>query len=291
MLEVQNLGFAYKNKQSKLKDQNTDTLQNLNFSIEEGEIFGFLGPSGAGKSTTQKILIGILKDYQGELRLMGKTPVEHGRQLYEHIGVAFEFPNLYLRFTAEENLSYFSSFYTESCLSIPDLLSMVGLQDESRKKVENYSKGMKMRLNFCRALLPDPKILFLDEPTSGLDPSNAQNIKKIILDQKKQGKTIFLTTHNMSVAEDLCDRVAFLVDGKIVLIDNPRDLRVKHSKRTVRVEYQKNNSTVSEEFFLDSLAEDQAFQKLLKEQPLDRIYSIEPSLEEIFIQITGRQLI
>jgi fluoroquinolone transport system ATP-binding protein len=284
MIEVKNLTYTYTGNKE-------ETIRGLDFSIAQGEIFGFLGPSGAGKSTTQKILIGILKSFQGEFKILGKSIKEFGRELYEQIGVAFEFPNLYERFSAKENLDYFRSFYQGQTRQPEELLEMVGLDNEGKKRVDSYSKGMKMRLNFCRSLLADPEILFLDEPTSGLDPANGANIKKIIMDQKKQGKTIFLTTHNMTVAEDLCDRVAFLVDGKIALIDTPRDLRVKHGKKAIQVEYRANNHLEKKDFMLKGLGSNKDFIQLLNNHDVERIVSLEPTLEDIFIKTTGRALV
>lgn len=283
MIEVYDLSFTYPGAAER-------TLQKLDFSIQQGEIFGFLGPSGAGKSTTQKIIIGLLKKYQGSVRVMGRELRDLGTDYYEQIGVSFELPNLYSKFTARENLDYFRSFYAGETEEPGELLAMVDLAEAADTRVARFSKGMKMRLNFCRAFLNKPKLVFLDEPTSGLDPVNAKRIKDIILAQKAAGKTVFLTTHNMQVAEDLCDRVAFIVDGEIALIDAPHKLKLERSKRTLRVEYAENGQRETAEFDLQSFGTNEAFLRLVREKDILTVHSQEATLEEIFIEVTGRGL-
>ncbi len=284
MIKVMNLSFTYP-KSTKA------TLKDISFEIKEGEIFGFLGPSGAGKSTTQKILIGLLKNYVGSVSIMGKEIKNWGNDYYERVGVSFELPNLYSKLTAIENLKLVSSFYDSEIVSPMTLLDEVGLKDDANTKISNYSKGMKMRLNFVRALIHNPDVIFLDEPTTGLDPVNAQNIKNIILKKKREGKTIFLTTHNMNVADELCDRVAFIVDGEINLIDSPKDLKVKHGKPTVKVEYYHGKDGESKEYDLNGLGYNSEFIKILNEKSIKTIHTQEATLEDIFIKNTGRKLI
>ncbi|WP_461865794.1 ABC transporter ATP-binding protein, partial [Thermococcus sp.] len=201
-------------------------VENLTFEVEEGEIYGFLGPNGAGKTTTVKILVKILRDYTGEVRVLGKDLREWGKDYYNKIGVSFEFPAVYSRLTARENLGFFASFYKKH-LDPTEVLKMVGLEEKADELVSGFSKGMKKKLDLARALLPDPEILFLDEPLEGLDPASARRIKDLLLEMRESGKTVFLTTHNMYVADELCDRVAFIVDGSIRLVDNPGELKVK----------------------------------------------------------------
>ena len=216
MIQVENLNFTYKKTRKK-------AIQEMSFDVKEGEVFGFLGPSGAGKTTTQRLIIGLLRNYHGKIEVLGKERNRWGKDYYEHIGVAFDFPNLYTKLTAKENLQLIGAYYKNECEDPDKLLERVGLLPEKDVRVENFSKGMKMRLNFVRSIMHNPRLMFFDEPTSGLDPMNAHIIKEIILEQKKANKTIFLTTHNMTVAEQLCDRVAFIVEGKIVVIGSPKD--------------------------------------------------------------------
>lgn len=283
MLKIEHLNFTY----SKTKKK---AIQEMNFDVQEGEVFGFLGPSGAGKTTTQRLIIGLLRNYSGNIEVLGKERNKWGKDFYEHIGVAFDFPNLYLKLTAKENLQLIAAYYKTQCIEPEKLLDRVGLLPEKDARVESFSKGMKMRLNFVRSIMHHPELMFFDEPTSGLDPMNAHIIKEIILEQKKANKTIFLTTHNMTVAEQLCDRVAFIVDGKIVVIGSPKDLMIEHGKRTVKVEFIANGNLLEQSFNIDKLAENLEFLNILKSADIKTIHSCEATLEDIFIKLTGRNL-
>lgn len=181
MIEVNHLSFSY-TKQPFISD--------MSFSVSSGEIFGFLGPSGAGKSTLQKILIGMLRTYQGSAIVNGIECKKRTKYFYENIGVDFEFSTMYEKLTARENLQFFSSLYEKKPRPIDELLRMVGLEHDGDKRVADYSKGMKSRLNFIKALLHDPLLLCLDEPTNGLDPTNSRVMKDMILEEKAKGKTI-----------------------------------------------------------------------------------------------------
>lgn len=283
IIHVEQLQYAYPGSKNNI-------LHGLNFSIAQGEVFGFLGPSGAGKSTTQKILIGALTNYTGSVQVLGKEMRNTNPDYYESIGVAFEFPNFYSKFTALENLNIFRSLYAGNTEEPMRLLKQVGLEDAAHLKVSQLSKGMKMRLNFCRSLLHRPSILFLDEPTSGLDPVNAKHMKNFILEKKAAGTTIVITTHNMVAAEELCDRVAFIVDGQIRLIDSPRELKLRYGQKKVRVDYLKQQEQLTEQFSMIGLADNPYFLNLLRNEQIETIHSLEATLEQIFIDITGRSL-
>jgi fluoroquinolone transport system ATP-binding protein len=266
-------------------------VRGMDFAVGRGEIFGFLGPSGAGKSTTQKLLIGLLRGHGGHASVWGKDPLDWGPDYYQRIGVSFELPNHYQKLTGLENLRFFASLYDVDTLDPMELLDAVGLADDAKTRVGKYSKGMQMRLTFARALLNDPELLFLDEPTSGLDPVNARKVKNIVLDLKARGRTIFLTTHDMSTADELCDRVAFVVDGRIVALDTPAELKIARSQRLVRVEYRDGNGALeSAEFPMDGLADDPAFHAVLRAHHVETIHSREATLDDVFVEITGRQL-
>ena len=265
-------------------------VENLSFEVEEGEIYGFLGPNGAGKTTTVKILVKIIKDYTGEVKVFGKDLREWGKDYYNKIGVSFEFPAVYSRLTALENLQFFASFYKKH-LDPMEVLKMVGLDKEANQLVAGFSKGMKKKLDLARALLPDPEILFLDEPLEGLDPASARKIKDLLLEMKRSGKTVFLTTHNMYVADELCDRVAFIVDGAVRLVDNPGELKVKMGKRLVKVEYVEDGNVKTAEFPLEGIGQNEEFLNILRNHEIRRINTEEPTLEEIFLKVTGRRLV
>lgn len=283
MIHVQDLIYRY-------PDKKEPTIQGINVQIGTGEIFGFLGPSGAGKSTLQKILIGVLKGYEGKVNVLGQEVKKSGSTFYEKIGVAFEFPNFYNKFSAIENLSFFASLYASDTENPMDLLTVVGLEQHAHVKVAHFSKGMKMRLNLCRALINKPELLFLDEPTSGLDPRNAQLVKELITEQTKKGKTVIITTHNMHIAEEICDRVAFIVDGKVSVIDSPRELKLSRGEKAVRVEYRRWNGLKTKEFRLDGIGRNEAFWRLLREEQVETIHTQETTLEQVFIDVTGRLL-
>lgn len=284
MIEVKNLSFTY-------PKNSVPAINDISFTINKGEIFGFLGPSGAGKTTTQKILIGILKKYSGSVHIMGKELSRLNSDYYNTIGVSFEIPNMYSKFTALENLNYFRKLYSGETENPHKLLELVGLEKDADTRVSDYSKGMKMRLNFCRSLLNKPDIIFLDEPSSGLDPVNVRNLQDIILAKKSEGKTICITTHDMHVADTLCDRIAFVIDGKIPLIDSPRNLKLQYGKRVVKVEYKEDSSIISEQFEMDNLGGNKQFLNLLNDKYIETIHTKEASLDDIFIKTTGKKLL
>ncbi|KPU62667.1 ATP-binding protein [Thermococcus sp. EP1] len=265
-------------------------VENLSFEVEEGEIYGFLGPNGAGKTTTVKILVKIIKDHTGDIKVFGKDLRKWGKDYYNKIGVSFEFPAVYSRLTALENLQFFASFYKKHLDPI-EVLKMVGLDKEADQLVAEFSKGMKKKLDLARALLPDPEIFFLDEPLEGLDPASARKIKDLFLEMRENGKTIFLTTHNMYVADELCDRVAFIVDGAVRLVDNPSELKVKMGKRLVKVEYVAGGDISVKEFPLENIGQNEEFLNIIKTHEIRRINTEEPTLEEIFLKVTGRRLV
>ena len=225
--------------------------------------------------------------------MLAREISQWGQELYEHIGVSFELPNHYLKLTAIENLEHFHSLYWTDKLNPRQVLEWVGLAAEADKKVEAYSKGMKIRLNLARSLIHQPQILFLDEPTTVLDPINARRIKDTpILELRRRGTTVFLTTHDMTVADQICDRVAFISSGEINLIDAPPKLKKQYGRRMVRVEYLSPELTTQyQDFSLDGLGDDEAFLHLLKSaHRLETVHTQETTLEDIFIQVTGQEL-
>lgn len=283
MIHVENLTFTYTGAAE-------PALKGISFSVHPGEIFGFLGPSGAGKSTTQKILFRLLQDFQGTVQVFGRDLRKWGYDYFEQIGVSFEMPNHYSKLTARENLRYFGGLYQGEVKNPDELLEMVGLLEDADTLVSQFSKGMKTRLSVARSLVHHPKLLFLDEPTSGLDPVNARKIKDLIMQQKEVGKTVFLTTHDMHIADELCDRVAFIVDGQICLIDSPRELKLRYGKADVRVEFNVNGAIARRDFALAGLADNAEFLTLLREGNVRTLHTQEATLEHIFIQVTGRRL-
>ena len=283
MIEVKDLTFSYRSKKKK------QALRGLTFTVKEGEIFGFLGPNGSGKSTTQKLLTGILRGYGGFVSLFGEAlSAAPSPSFYEKIGVLFEFPYLYTNLSAVDNLKYFASFYpSQRVRNVMELLEQLEFKkDFLTKPVSSYSKGMRQRVSMARALMNNPRLLFLDEPTSGLDPSGSVLFRRIIGEERKKGRTVFLTTHNMMDADLLCDRVAFLSNGEIAALDTPSRLKENNSRHQVRVEYLYRGKR--QESLLDAAALGAGL--TIPHDELLRIHSQEPTLEEMFLHYTGRGL-
>lgn len=281
MIKVEKLFFGYTNEMF---------IRDISFDVKKGEIFGFLGPSGAGKSTLQKILIGMLKNYSGNVIVNGTEVRSHNNSFYENIGIDFEFPTLYEKLSAKQNLEFFSSLYMNKKRNLDELLESVGLFSDKDKKVSDYSKGMKSRLNFIKSLIHDPDILFLDEPTSGLDPTNSCIMKELILRERYKGKTIILTTHNMQDATELCDRVAFIVEGKLAALDSPHNLIMQKSAAKIVYTFIENGVEKSGECDIASTNKDELLNSLILQNKLNTIHSKEQTLGDVFMEITGRKL-
>ena len=279
MFKVEDLYFKYPNNKE-------DVIRGINFEIKEGEIFGFLGPSGAGKSTTQKILIKVLQDFRGKITYNGANINEFGNEFYEDIGVSFEMPIHFSKMTAMENINFFLKLYKRNA-DVEALMKKVGLWEHKDKMVGEYSKGMKIRLNIVRAFLSDPKMLFLDEPTNGIDPANARILKDLVRQFKKDGGTVFITSHIMSDIDELCDRVAFIVEGEIKEIDTPRNLKIRYGKRSLKLEYKEDGKTIAKEFPMDKIGKNEEFLNLLQTKNIETLHSGETTLEDIFIKVTG----
>ncbi|MFO7928876.1 MAG: ABC transporter ATP-binding protein [Candidatus Humimicrobiaceae bacterium] len=284
MIEVKNLFHDYEGK-------GNYAVNNISFKIEKGEILGFLGPSGAGKTTVQNIMIGLLPIQRGEVLYDGISIKKMKSGFFNRIGVSFEDPALYLKLTGFENLQYFAGLYDVKTKDPIRLLDMVGLKGAANKRASNYSKGMKQRLTFARSLINSPGIMFLDEPTAGLDPSLAKKIKDIILKEKEAGRTIFLTTHNMFIADELCDRVSFINEGRLVATDSPRNLKLKYGSKAVKVEYTDNGRLVSKVLFLEKKGDLDTFNEVVNKKDVQTVHSQEATLEQIFIKLTGRELV
>jgi fluoroquinolone transport system ATP-binding protein len=284
MITVEGLTYTYPGAPA-------PTLRGLDFEVGDGKIFGFLGPSGAGKSTTQNVLIGLLEGFEGRVEVLGRRLEAWGRDYYAHVGVSFELPNHYLQLTARENLDYFRALYDAPTDTPAEALARVGLEAHLDRRVGDFSKGMKNRLTLARSLLHRPKLWFLDEPTAGLDPVNAVAVRELIRARQREGVTVVLTTHDMHVASALCDRVAFLVDGRIVECDRPEALERRFGRREVDVRFGAADAPSRATFDLDALAEARELFRILREEPVLSIHSQETTLEDVFVQVTGRRLV
>lgn len=283
MIRVHGLTFAY-------PGSDAPAVRDMSFEVRAGEVFGFLGPSGAGKSTTQNLLIGLLQGYQGDIEVMGRPLSQWGSDYYARVGVSFELPNHYLKLTARENLDYFRALYDGPTAEPEAVLDLVGLADVIDVRVSEFSKGMKNRLTLARSLLNRPTLWFLDEPTAGLDPVNAVAVRDLVATKQREGVTTLITTHDMHVADTLCDRVAFIVDGRVVEVDTPEALRLRFGRRELMVTHGDPSAPRTTAFPMDGLGDDPEFIALLRRDPLVAMHSQEATLEDVFVQVTGRSL-
>jgi len=266
-------------------------VDQISFAVEEGKIFGFLGPNGAGKSTTVKMLTGQLQPKGGKATILGRDIARDAKKVQAEIGVGFEITNHYEQMSALDNLKLFARLFNVKGFDGEALLRRVGLAERGNDPVEKFSKGMKQRLMVARALVNRPKILFLDEPTEGLDPSSSQTIQALIREERDRGVTVFLTTHDMHEADLLSDHVAFINKGKIVALDTPHNLKQRYGKRAIRAEVAgPNGNLLTRELVLDQEDTPAMMQKLFSEENVITLHSEEATLEDIFIQITGRGL-
>lgn len=279
MIAVDEVSFTY-------PGVTAPTLQKLTFSIRAGEVYGLLGPSGAGKSTTQRILMGLLRDFTGQAQIFGQPVHSMGRALYGRIGVSFELPTVYLRLTALENLKLFAALYERPCRDPVEVLRLVDLEDAAQQRAETFSKGMKMRLNLARALLHDPELLFLDEPTTGQDPARARTTRALILRLKAEGRTVFLTTHNMAEAQEVCDRIGFLAHGRIVVSGAPEALRRQYGEAVLEVGASSPDGVETRRFPMAAIGGNEEFLTFLREREIVSIHTLEASLDDVFIRAT-----
>lgn len=278
VIEVKNLTKVFGNKV---------VLKDVTFEVKKGETFGFLGPSGSGKTTTIKILTSQLIHTKGEVTIFDESLQKKTAKHYlKKVGILTDNSTLYERLSVYQNLLLYCKLYEVSASRIDEVLEDVNLLGDKKTIVQKLSKGMKQRVVLARAFLHKPKILFLDEPTSALDPVNTKHIYKGLRKLNEQGTTIFLTTHDMVEAEELCDRVAFLHQGEIKLLDTPKNLRLKFSRKSISLIVGEGNSITVKN-------DEQGAKQIsdyMKNGQLLSIHSNEPTLGDIFVQLTGSEL-
>lgn len=280
-IRVRDLAFTYPGREH-------PAIQQMTFEVARGEVFGFLGPSGAGKTTTQRVLIGLLDGWTGDVEVLGRDRRSWGTALYDRIGVAFELPVGYPRLTGREDLTHFANLHAGARRDVEELLDSVGLSKVADAQVGSYSKGMRVRLNLARALLHEPDVLFADEPTAGLDPVNTGMVREHILDQKERGRTVVVTTHDMDTATAVCDRVVFILDGRIVACDSPRAFRLAHARPELRVEYRTDDGVTAARFPLGQAPPELV--ALLSSDRVETVHTSVATLGEVFAEVTGRRL-
>jgi ABC-type multidrug transport system ATPase subunit len=265
-------------------------VDDVSLAVVRGEILGVLGPNGAGKSTVIKMLTGQLPPRTGRIEVFGLDLAQERSVIQGRIGVCFEEKNLYPALTARENLRFFARLFGRRDTDVDALLERVGLAGRGGERVSGYSKGMRQRLMIARTLVNDPDVLFLDEPTDGLDPVSARTIRGLIRDEAARGAAVLLTTHDMYEADELADRVAFLDRGRILVVDTPEDLKLRHGSRSVRVRRRGRDGPVDEVLPLDGADAPDQLRALLSRGDVLTVHSEEATLEDVFVEFAGRGL-
>jgi ABC-2 type transport system ATP-binding protein len=285
-------------------------VDKIAFKVEVGELFGFLGPNGAGKTTTVRMITGVIKPDGGRVHIMGYDVEREALAAKQMAGVLPETSNAYIDLSAWQNLMLMAKLYglakKERQRRAEDLLRKFGLYEKKDLAVKGFSKGMRQRLQICMALISEPKVLILDEPTSGLDVQSSRLIRSIITDLNAQGVTFFLTTHNMEEANQLCNRIAIINQGKIVAIDRPELLKKRiESLHSVEVSFNRDvaQSDLSGLQGVDSVVRMGDKFRLYARNPSEVIYNlvdyarseraeivslatISPTLEDVFVKYT-----
>jgi ABC-2 type transport system ATP-binding protein len=263
-------------------------VDGISFDVSAGEIFGLLGHNGAGKTTTIRMLTGRARPTSGTATIGGYDVVTDLPSIKPLINLVFEEPNLYMRLSGRDNLRFFCDLYGVPRSRAEDLLTTVGLDEAAAgRRVKDYSSGMQQRLLIARALINQPRLLFLDEPTRGLDPASAHDVRGIVADLARAGTTIFLTTHYMEEADELCDRIAFLSQGRIVALDSPRELKLRYGQRSATVLLaDRHEHTVQ----LDNPTDAKRLEGWMRDGQVLTVHSHEGTLEDVFIALAGRSL-
>ena len=260
-------------------------LDGLSFSVARGECFGFLGPSGAGKTTTIKLLTRQLVKDAGRIVLFGR-PIENASDAdYERIGILSDTSALYERMSIEDNLRLYAKIRGRGEGDVPRLLERMNLSADRKTLVKNCSKGMRQRAALLAALIHSPELLFLDEPTSGLDPAARAEVHRMLAELRSAGTTVFLTTYDMAEADSVCDRIAILDAGRIVAEGEPESLKLRFARNRVVVVTRTRGvvETAKDASAADGLRDLFAAGEVLS------IHSDEPNLEEVFLELTGRE--
>lgn len=272
-----------------------EAVAGISFSVRRGEIFGLLGPNGAGKTTTIRMLTGQIDPSKGSASVAGYDVVRERAQLKMRIGVVFQEQNLYERLSARLNLEFSCWLYGIPKSRIDEVLDLVGLRGREHDPVRTFSGGMKQRLMVARALLHHPPVLFLDEPTRGLDPVAAFDLRETIAQLSREGMTILLTTQLMDEADSLCQRLAFLIDGRIVVDDTPRHLKLSHGERKLVVTLatppapgEEPPALMERTLSMDAPADQAQLADWMAQGRVMAIHSREATLEDVFMNLVGR---
>ncbi len=267
-------------------------VDDLSFTVAQGETLGLLGPNGAGKTSTIRMLLGLSKPSAGTVTIFGCDLSRELKQVHARIGVVFEKPNLIETLSSYQNLAITCKIYDQPLTRIQPLLERMDLWERAHDPVKTYSKGMRQRVLIARAFIHQPQLLFLDEPCSGLDPVSARMIRDYLLELKRQGITIILTSHDMAEVDELCDRIGFINHGRLVVLAEPRILKERFGQPTLRVHfYESPDQTAAiQERIITPDAKNLAWlAQLYESRQVIAVHSMEATMEQIFQNLTVAQ--
>jgi len=263
-------------------------VNDISFTVPRGTIYGLLGPNGAGKTTTIRMLSGQIAPDSGSATVAGCDVVNDLARLKQVIGVVFEDQNLYERLTGRQNLAFSCWLYGLPLRRADEVLDLVKLRDRGKDAVKAYSNGMRQRLMIARALLHKPAVLFLDEPSRGLDPISAREVRQSIEELSHEGMTILLTTHLMEEADQLCQRIGFIVNGQLVANDTPQRLKLAHGQRAITVTLGDDGGDLRDvDLHMDSGPDQQQLSRWMADGQVRAMHTREASLEDVFVEIAG----
>lgn len=261
-------------------------VDDLSFGIKPGQTLGILGPNGAGKTTLIRMLMGLTKPSSGSVAIFGLNLATHLKQIHSRIGVVFEKTNLFENLSGYENLAIFCRLYNQPLTLIKPLLERMGLWERASEPVKVYSKGMRQRILILRALVHQPQLLFLDEPCSGLDPVSSRIIRDYLLELKRSGVTILLTSHDMEEVDELCDLIGFINHGKLMVLAEKNQLKTEYGHNSLKVVYRSGNE-LKEKILTPSRENLLHLNDLYAKGLVLSVHSMEASLSEIFRKLSG----
>ncbi|MCZ4497309.1 MAG: transporter related protein [Thermoleophilia bacterium] len=265
-------------------------VDGIELDIARGECFGLLGHNGAGKTTTIRMLTCRTRPTSGNATVLGHDILEARHEIRPRISLVSDQQNLHPRLSARATLQFWGALYGADLDRVDGLLQLVGLEPERATPVRDYSTGMRQRLVIARALVNEPEVIFLDEPTRGLDPASSRTLRGIVRNLLDGGTTVFLTTHDMAEADELCDRVAFMSSGRLVAVDSPRALRLAHVERTGVGMAVTLDDGAQLELRIDDVADRLRFDELAAAGRVRTAHTTEPTLADVFVDLVGRPL-
>ncbi|MEM1227508.1 MAG: ABC transporter ATP-binding protein [Planctomycetota bacterium] len=278
MIQINNLSVRFRRFMA---------VDQLSLEVPSGQVFGFLGPNGAGKSTTVKVLTGVLHPTSGDVQISGHSIPSKLDQVKALCGYVPDTEDLFEELSGRDNLKIFSSLYRLPISRVDDVLAKLELSEAANLAVARYSKGMRKKLLLAREILHQPKVLICDEPTANLDSHSTRLVRRLLLDLRDQGTTIFLTTHNMTEVEEICDRVAIISRGRLVDLDTPIAFMTRHAERKVQVEREVDGQQVRQLYDLEEVSSRTELATLITDHSELRIHSLDFRFDDVFRKLTG----